>query len=250
MSSDSTPVEDEAANSTPEEAVAGTPVEAETPVEEVAVAADEPAVEPPAVEEPAVEEPAVEEPAVEEPAVEEPAVEEPAVEEPAADAPEAGSSLPEITLGEGSIADSSADPEYVPILRGKVDRFGVAMGTGRRKTSVARVRIKEGSGQFLINGRSLDTYFGVERDREMVQAPLKLADKLGKVDISIRVNGGGTTGQTGAIMLGISRALEVVDPALHFKLAEAGYLTRDGRMVERKKYCLRKARRSFQFSKR
>jgi small subunit ribosomal protein S9 len=250
MSSDSTPVEDEAANSTPEEAVAGTPVEAETPVEEVAVAADEPAVEPPAVEEPAVEEPAVEEPAVEEPAVEEPAVEEPAVEEPAADAPEAGSSLPEITLGEGSIADSSADPEYVPILRGKVDRFGVAMGTGRRKTSVARVRIKEGSGQFLINGRSLDTYFGVERDREMVQAPLKLADKLGKVDISIRVNGGGTTGQTGAIMLGISRALEVVDPALHFKLAEAGYLTRDGRMVERKKYGLRKARRSFQFSKR
>jgi small subunit ribosomal protein S9 len=224
MSSDSTPVEDEAANSTPEEAVA------ETPVEEVAVAADEPAVEPPAVEPPAVEEPAL--------------------EEPAADAPEAGSSLPEITLGEGSIADSSAAPEYVPILRGKVDRFGVAMGTGRRKTSVARVRIKEGSGQFLINGRSLDTYFGVERDREMVQAPLKLAEKLGKVDISIRVNGGGTTGQTGAIILGISRALEVVDPALHFKLAEAGYLTRDGRMVERKKYGLRKARRSFQFSKR
>jgi small subunit ribosomal protein S9 len=219
MSSDSTPVEDEATNSTPEEAVA------ETPVEEVAVAADEPAVEPPAVEEPALA-------------------------EPAADAPEAGSSLPEITLGEGSIVDSSPDPEYVPILRGKVDRFGVAMGTGRRKTSVARVRIKEGSGQFLINGRSLDAYFGVERDREMVQAPLKLAEKLGKVDISIRVNGGGTTGQTGAIILGISRALEVVDPALHFKLAEAGYLTRDDRMVERKKYGLRKARRSFQFSKR
>jgi small subunit ribosomal protein S9 len=219
MSSDSTPVEDEAANSTPEEAVA------ETPVEEVAVAADEPAVEPPAVEEPTLE-------------------------EPVADAPEVGSSLPEITLGEGTIADSSPDPEYVPVLRGKVDRFGVAMGTGRRKTSVARVRIKEGSGQFLINGRSLDAYFGVERDREMVQAPLKLAEKIGKVDVSIRVNGGGTTGQTGAIILGISRALEVVDPALHFKLAEAGYLTRDDRMVERKKYGLRKARRSFQFSKR
>ena len=219
MSSDSTPVEDEAANSTPEEAVA------ETPVEEVAVAAGEPAVEPPAVEEPTLE-------------------------EPVADAPEVGSSLPEITLGEGGIVDSSPDPEYVPVLRGKVDRFGVAMGTGRRKTSVARVRVKEGSGQFLINGRSLDAYFGVERDREMVQAPLKLAEKLGKVDVSIRVNGGGTTGQTGAIILGISRALEVVDPALHFKLAEAGYLTRDDRMVERKKYGLRKARRSFQFSKR
>ncbi|MEO2030986.1 MAG: 30S ribosomal protein S9 [Planctomycetaceae bacterium] len=124
------------------------------------------------------------------------------------------------------------------------------MGTGRRKTSVARVRIKEGSGQFVINGRPLDTYFCVERDREMVQAPLKLTDKLGKVDVSIRVNGGGTTGQTGAILLGISRALEVVDAALHHTLSEAGFLTRDSRMVERKKYGLRKARRSFQFSKR
>ncbi|MCH2202808.1 MAG: 30S ribosomal protein S9 [Fuerstiella sp.] len=124
------------------------------------------------------------------------------------------------------------------------------MGTGRRKTSVARVRIKQGSGEFLINGRSLEQYFGVERDREMVQAPLKLADKLGKVDVSIRVKGGGTTGQTGAVLLGISRALEVVEPALHHKLSEAGFLTRDGRMVERKKYGLRKARRSYQFSKR
>lgn len=179
-----------------------------------------------------------------------PPVEEPALEEPAADAPEAGSDLPEITLGEGAIADSAVDPDYVPVLRGKIDRFGVAMGTGRRKTSVARVRIKEGSGKFLINGRELEAYFGVERDREMVQAPLKLAEKLGKVDVSIRVNGGGTTGQTGAILLGIARALEVVDPALHHRLSEAGYLTRDGRMVERKKYGLRKARRSFQFSKR
>lgn len=229
MSSDSTPIEDEAANSNPEEAVS------EAPAEETVVASDEPVIEAPVAEEPAVEEPAVEEPVL---------------EEPVAEAPEAGSELPEITLGEGNIADASVDPAYVPILRGKVDRFGVAMGTGRRKTSVARVRIRDGSGQFLINGRPLETYFSVERDREMVQAPLKLADKLGKVDISIRVNGGGTTGQTGAILLGISRALEVVDPALHHKLSEHGFLTRDSRMVERKKYGLRKARRSFQFSKR
>lgn len=218
MSSDPTPIEDEAAGTAPEAAAA------------------EPA--------------AVEEPAVEEPAVQEPAVEEPAVEEPAAAAPEAGDSLPEITLGAGEVADATVDPDYVPVLRGKVDRFGVAMGTGRRKTSVARVRIKEGSGEFQINGRSLDAYFAVERDRNMVLAPLRLVEKEGKVDVSIRVNGGGTTGQTGAIVLGISRALEVVDPGVHHKLSEAGFLTRDGRMVERKKYGLRKARRSFQFSKR
>ncbi len=224
MSSDSTPIEDEAAGAAPEEVVA------ETPAEAAPAAADEPATAPPAVEEPAVEEPAV--------------------EEPAAAAPEVGSEVPELTLGSGDVAESTVDPDYVPVVRGKLDRFGVAMGTGRRKTSVARVRIKNGSGEFLINGRTLDVYFGVERDREMVQAPLKLADKLGSVDVSIRVRGGGTTGQTGAIVLGIARALEALDASLHHKLSEAGYLTRDGRMVERKKYGLRKARRSFQFSKR
>ena len=177
-------------------------------------------------------------------------MEEPAVDEPAVDAPESDADAPEITLGQGDIAEPTVDPNYVPVLRGKIDRFGVAMGTGRRKTSVARVRLKEGTGEFKINGRSLEAYFGVERDRKMVVAPLELVDRLGKVDVSIRVSGGGTTGQTGAILLGISRALQAVDPAFHHKLAEAGYLTRDGRMVERKKYGLRKARRSFQFSKR
>ena len=240
MSSDSTPAEDEA-NKTPEEAVPveATPEEHE-PVEDASVEAD--AVVP--------SESSAEPPSETEPVPEEPALEEPALEEPETAAPEAGSDLPEITLGEGDMPDSDVDPDYVPVLRGKIDRFGVAMGTGRRKTSVARVRIKTGAGQFLINNRSLEAYFGVERDREMVVAPLKLAEKLGEVDVSIRVSGGGTTGQTGAIVLGISRALEVVDSSLHHRLSEAGYLTRDGRMVERKKYGLRKARRSFQFSKR
>jgi len=247
MSSDPTPAEDEIENSSPEAA--------ETPAPEEPVAAEEPTVEEPAVEEPAVEEPAVEEPAIEEPAIEEPAIEEPAIEEPAVEEPateagEADSEVPEITLGQGAPADESTDPDYVPVLRGKVDRFGVAMGTGRRKKAVARVRIRDGAGQFRINGRTMDEFFCVERDREMVQAPLKLVEKIGKVDVTIRVNGGGTTGQTGAIVLGISRALQAMNPSLHHTLAEAGYLTRDGRMVERKKYGLRKARRAFQFSKR
>lgn len=173
------------------------------------------------------------------------------VEEPAVAEPEMPSAeLPELTLGAGGGAGEDIDPNFEPVLRGKVDRFGVAIGTGRRKTAVARVRIREGSGKFVVNGRSLDEFFGVERDRAMVQAPLKLVDKLDSVDVEVRVQGGGTTGQTGAIVLGIGRALQGMNPELHHSLADAGYLTRDGRMVERKKYGLRKARRSYQFSKR
>jgi len=159
------------------------------------------------------------------------------------------SELPELTIGSGGAA-ASVDPEYIPVLRGKIDRFGVAMGTGRRKTSIARVRIKEGSGQITVNKRPLDEYLVVERDREMVLAPLKLLGKEGNVDVSVRVSGGGTTGQTGAIVLGIGRALQGMFPEAHHELSGAGYLTRDSRMVERKKYGLRKARRSYQFSKR
>jgi small subunit ribosomal protein S9 len=155
-----------------------------------------------------------------------------------------------LTLGEGAPADESLDPAYSPVIRGKIDRFGTAMGTGRRKTSVARVRIKEGNGEMTINDRALSDYFPTERDQQMVQAPLKATQSLGKVDVWIRVNGGGTTGQTGAIMLGIARALQARDAGLHHQLAEGGYLTRDGRMVERKKYGFKKARKSFQFSKR
>ena len=136
------------------------------------------------------------------------------------------------------------------MIRGKVDRFGVAIGTGRRKTSVARVRIKDGDGKLTINGRTLDDFFKIERDRQLVTAPLKATDTFGKVDVWVRVNGGGTTGQAGAIVLGIARTLEARDPDLHTILSSGGYLTRDSRMVERKKYGLRKARRSFQFSKR
>ena len=179
------------------------------------------------------------------------AAEEPAAEVVAADeAPaNAASDLPELTLGDGAPAE--AEEVVAPlIVRGKIDRFGVAMGTGRRKTSVARVRIKDGNGEFVVNGKPFEEFFCVERDRKMVQEALDLTEMRDKVDVWVRVNGGGTTGQTGAVILGVARALQVKDPSLHPTLAAGGFLTRDDRMVERKKYGRRKARRSYQFSKR
>lgn len=155
----------------------------------------------------------------------------------------------EITLGDGP----PAEPEEVrvaSVIRGKIDKFGVAMGTGRRKTSVARVRISDGDGKLTINGRELEEYFSTDRDRQDILSPLRATDTFGKVDVWVRVNGGGTTGQAGAIVLGIARALQAKNPTLHHTLSSGGYLTRDSRMVERKKPGLRKARRSFQFSKR
>lgn len=189
----------------------------------------------------AVETPAA---AAPEEAVETPAV--PEAEVPDTEMP--SGELPELEIGAG--AEPTIDPNYVPVVRGKIDRFGVAMGTGRRKSSVARVRVKEGSGKVTVNGKELTEYFRIERDQQMVLAPLKMLGKESSHDVSVRVNGGGTTGQTGAIVLGIGRALQGLFPESHHELAHAGYLTRDDRMVERKKYGLRKARRSFQFSKR
>jgi len=173
-------------------------------------------------------------------------------EVPATEVP--SSQLPELNIGAGAPAAAEGTvpaTDIVPLVRGKVDRFGVAMGTGRRKTSVARVRIKpSGTGVITVNGRALDEYFTVERDRAMIVAPLKLLEKDDQLDVMVRVSGGGTTGQTGAIVLGIGRALQGLMPEAHHDLSAAGYLTRDSRMVERKKYGLRKARRSYQFSKR
>lgn len=173
----------------------------------------------------------------------------PAEEAPAVETAEA-SDTPELTLGSGAPAEEEIDPDYKPVIRGRVDKFGVAMGTGRRKTSVARVRIKSGSGKVSVNDRELGEYFNMDRDQHDVIAPLKAVEKEGAVDVWIRVSGGGTTGQVGASVLGIARALQAYDESLHHKLAEGGFLTRDGRMVERKKYGFKKARKSFQFSKR
>lgn len=174
----------------------------------------------------------------------------PAVEEPPAP-PAEGEAPPELTLGAGLAGEEAAEPVPAPTIRGKLDpRTGCAIGTGRRKTSVARVRVKEGIGELNINGRGLEEYFKTERDRLDVLGPLKAADMQGQVDVWVRVSGGGTTGQAGAIVLGIARALQAMNPELHHALSDGGYLTRDSRMVERKKYGYKKARRSFQFSKR
>lgn len=139
------------------------------------------------------------------------------------------------------------------------------LGTGRRKTSVARVRLTEGSGAIAINGRPLENYFTEDKDRNAVLGPLQLTEMKNRLDVNIKVNGGGFTGQAGAICQGLARALKIMfgpDPVaaegaeapagggMEKKLRDSGYLTRDGRMKERKKYGQKGARKSFQFSKR
>lgn len=123
-------------------------------------------------------------------------------------------------------------------------------GTGRRKSSVARVRILPGSGKVTVNKRELNDYFPNERDRKSIFGPLEVTDMGGKVDILVNTDGGGTTGQAGAIVMGLARALMTYDPSVEPALREAGFTTRDDRMKERKKYGQRGARRKFQFSKR
>ena len=124
------------------------------------------------------------------------------------------------------------------------------LGTGRRKTSVARVRIRAGEGKIVINNRSLEDYFTIEQDRNRVVAPLEHVGQRSQLDVRIRVHGGGSTGQSGACMLGIARALLIFDSELKEPLHDSGYLTRDARMKERKKCGLHGARRGTQFSKR
>ena len=123
-------------------------------------------------------------------------------------------------------------------------------GTGRRKTSVARVYLTPGKGQITINKRDIDEYFGLETLKTIVRQPLVATNTLGKYDIKVTVRGGGFTGQAGAVRHGISRALLHVDPEFRGILKSEGFLTRDPRMKERKKYGLKAARRAPQFSKR
>ncbi|MDY0268355.1 30S ribosomal protein S9 [Trichloromonas sp.] len=122
--------------------------------------------------------------------------------------------------------------------------------TGKRKTSIARVWMKPGAGNIVVNNRSLDEFFGRETSKMVVRQPLELTDNIGKFDISVNVCGGGPSGQAGAIKHGITKALLDADPELRAVLKKAGFITRDSRAKERKKYGKRAARRSFQFSKR
>ncbi|WP_123042103.1 30S ribosomal protein S9 [Cohnella candidum] len=124
------------------------------------------------------------------------------------------------------------------------------IGTGRRKQSVARVRLVPGEGRIVINTRDINEYFGLDTLKLIVKQPLVLTETAGKYDIIVLANGGGTSGQAGAIRHGISRALLKADPELRPALKKAGFLTRDPRMKERKKYGLKAARRAPQFSKR
>ena len=123
-------------------------------------------------------------------------------------------------------------------------------GTGRRKTATARVYLRSGSGQIKVNSRSLDEYFCSDVQKMVIRTPLVLTETADKVDIVVRVRGGGATGQAGAVRHGIARALLQLDPELRPKLKAAGFLTRDSREVERKKYGRPGARKRFQFSKR
>ncbi len=123
-------------------------------------------------------------------------------------------------------------------------------GTGRRKTSVARVRIKAGTGQFVVNGKPFEDFFTTHEGRKAARQPLLATEMGSRYDVWVNVLGGGVTGQSGAVSLGLARALKSDNPVLEPILREQGLLTRDSRMIERKKYGLHKARRATQFSKR
>ena len=126
----------------------------------------------------------------------------------------------------------------------------LAYGTGRRKASVARVWVKTGTGKITVNGKTLEAYFARPVLRMIINQPFSVVNRVGSFDIDCTVLGGGLSGQAGAVRLGISRALDEIDETFHSGLRKGGFLTRDSRVVERKKYGHKKARRSFQFSKR
>ncbi len=150
---------------------------------------------------------------------------------------------------EETTVNVSVVPAVTPVSKGP-DKGGFYWGTGRRKTSVARVRIRPGAGKLLINSKKLDDYFKITQDRNAVISPLAAAKVEKAFDVFVNVRGGGTTGQAGATMLGIARALKNYDMSLAQMLRDGGYLTRDPRMVERKKPGQSGARKRYQFSKR
>ena len=155
-----------------------------------------------------------------------------------------------ITTGATATAEAPTAAERPVAQPAKPDKGGFIWGTGRRKTAVARVRVKAGSGKFLVNGREVDDYFSELGHRAACRRPLEETKTEGKVDVFVTAHGGGITGQAGAVLLGVSRALKSYDPSLEPILRDNGFLTRDPRKVERKKYGQPGARRRFQFSKR
>ena len=151
----------------------------------------------------------------------------------------------------GALSDISTAPsETIAPAEPKIDKHGRAYATGRRKNAIARVWIKRGTGQISINGRDITTYFARPVLQMVLQQPFETAERTGEFDVIATVVGGGLSGQAGAVRHGISRALTNFEPGLRPALKAGGFMTRDPRVVERKKYGKAKARRSFQFSKR
>ncbi|MBS0475804.1 MAG: 30S ribosomal protein S9 [Proteobacteria bacterium] len=152
----------------------------------------------------------------------------------------------------GAAAELPATPAApaAPLRDKEVDAQGRAYATGRRKDAVARVWIKPGSGKVTVNGRDQEVYFARPTLRLVIDQPFQIADRAGQYDVVATVKGGGLSGQAGAVKHGIAQALAKFEPALRGSVKAAGFLTRDSRVVERKKYGRAKARRSFQFSKR
>ena len=151
------------------------------------------------------------------------------------------------------VAETTADTpaqETAPLREQELDQYGRAYATGRRKDAVARVWLKPGSGKIEINGRDQSTYFARPSLRLVINQPFDITERRGQYDVICTVKGGGLSGQAGAVKHGISQALTRFEPALRTTVKRAGFLTRDSRTVERKKYGKAKARRSFQFSKR
>jgi small subunit ribosomal protein S9 len=144
----------------------------------------------------------------------------------------------------------TAAPSAAPQRQQELDAHGRAYATGRRKDAVARVWLKPGSGRIVVNGRDQATYFARPTLRLVINQPFDIAGRRGQYDVEATVSGGGLSGQAGAVKHGISQALTKYEPALRTVVKQAGFLTRDSRVVERKKYGKAKARRSFQFSKR
>lgn len=149
-------------------------------------------------------------------------------------------------LNQAAVAAAVEAPKYEQ----KLDKYGRAYATGKRKNAVARVWIKPGSGKITVNGRDIEVYFARPVLRMIVQQPLGVAKRIGQYDVMVSVAGGGLSGQAGAVRHGLAKALTHYEPELRSPLKKEGFLTRDSRVVERKKYGKRKARRSFQFSKR
>ncbi|MCB5425404.1 30S ribosomal protein S9 [Altererythrobacter sp. CC-YST694] len=160
-------------------------------------------------------------------------------EAPAADAAAAAAGIAEVTHASNA-----------PLREQEVDSLGRAYATGRRKDAVARVWLKPGTGKVTVNGRDQEVYFARPTLRLVINQPFQISEREGQYDVIATVKGGGLSGQAGAVKHGISQALAKFEPALRSAVKAAGFLTRDSRVVERKKYGRAKARRSFQFSKR